>query len=190
MSPAVSYRPLAPWQVLSRRTLVSRRWLEVHEDRVRLANGRELAEFHVIDSPHWAAVLCVSKDDEVVLVRQYRHGIQGESLELPAGVIEPDEEPLAAAKRELGEETGYSAERWEPILSVATEPSRHTVRAHFFCALGATPAVERALDESEDIEVVRVPRQELFGLIESGRIVHGVHVGAILYAAQRGLIRL
>lgn len=186
----MSYRPLAPWQVLARRTIVSRRWLEVHEDRILLPNGREIAEFHLIEAPDWASVLCLTQDDEVVLVRQYRHGIQGESLELPAGVIEPGEEPLAAAQRELAEETGYLAERWQPILSVATEPSRHTVRAHFFCASMATPSVERALDESEDIDVVRVPRAELFELIEAGRIVHGVHVGAILYAAQRGLITL
>ena len=67
---------------------------------------------------------------------------------------------------------------------------RHTVYAHFFCALGATPSVERALDESEDIEVVTVPRTELVGLIESGQIIHGVHVGAILFAARRGLVEL
>jgi 8-oxo-dGTP pyrophosphatase MutT (NUDIX family) len=186
----VKYRPLVPWQVVERRTLISRRWLEVHEDRIRLPNGREMAEFHVLASPSWSSVLCLTASDEVVLVRQYRHGIGRESLELPAGVIEPGEAPLAAAKRELGEETGYAAERWSPLLSVATEPSRHTVQAHFFCALGATPSVERALDESEDIEVVHVPRTELVGLIEAGHIVHGVHVGAILFAARRGLITL
>jgi 8-oxo-dGTP pyrophosphatase MutT (NUDIX family) len=186
----VTYRPLVPWQVLERRTLISRRWLEVHEDRIRLANGREMAEFHVLDSPSWSSILCLTASDEVVLVRQYRHGIGRESLELPAGVIEPGEAPLAAAKRELGEETGYAAARWEPLLSVATEPSRHTVYAHFFCALAATPSVERALDESEDIEVVLVPRTELVGLIESGKIIHGVHVGAIFFAARRGLIEL
>ena len=186
----MKYRPLVPWQVLERKTLISRRWLEVHEDRIRLANGREMPEFHVVEGPNWAGVLCLTASDEVVLVRQYRHGIGRESLELPAGVLEPGEAPFAAAKRELGEETGYTAERWEPILSVATEPSRHTVHAHFFCALDATPSVERALDESEDIEVVRVPRTELLGLIESGTIVHGVHVGAILFAARRGLITL
>jgi hypothetical protein len=64
------------------------------------------------------------------------------------------------------------------------------VHAHFFCALGAVPAVERDLDESEDIEVVRVPLSELYALIERGVIVHGVHVGAILFAAKRGLIKL
>jgi len=186
----VTYRPLVPWQVLERRTLISRRWLTVYEDRVKLANGREMAEFHVLDSPTWAGVLCLTADDEIVLVRQYRHGIAGESLELPAGVIEPGEEPLAGAQRELREETGYLAESWQPIVSVATEPSRHTVRAHFFCALGATPSGVRALDESEDIDVVRVPRAEVLGLIDSGRIVHGIHIGAILLAARRGLVSL
>jgi hypothetical protein len=64
------------------------------------------------------------------------------------------------------------------------------VRAHFFCALAATPTGTRALDESEDIDVVRVPRRELLGLIEDGRISHGVHVGAILLASKRGLLAL
>jgi ADP-ribose pyrophosphatase len=186
----VTYRPLVPWQVLERRTLLSRRWLTVHEDRVRLANGREMDEFYVLEAPRWAGVVCLTQDDEIVLVRQYRHGIAGESLELPAGVIEPGEEPLAGARRELREETGYLAERWEHVMTVATEPSRHTVRAHFYCALGATPTGTRALDESEDIEVVRVPRSEVLGLIESGRIVHGVHIGALLLAARRGFVAL
>jgi 8-oxo-dGTP pyrophosphatase MutT (NUDIX family) len=162
----------------------------VHEDRVRLANGREIDEFHVIDQPSWAAALCHTKDDEIVLVRQYRHGVGRESLELSAGVIEEGEEPLAAAKRELREETGYVAERWEHIATFACEPSRQTVRAHFYCALGAVCSAERDLDESEDIEVVRVPRLELGKLLDQGDIIHGVHVGAILLAARRGLVTL
>ncbi|HEV8549182.1 MAG TPA: NUDIX hydrolase [Polyangiaceae bacterium] len=186
----MKYRPLAPWQVLERRTLVERRWLSVHQDRIRLGNGREIAEFHLIEAPHWASVVCLSEKGELVLVRQYRHGLGGESLELPAGVIDPGEEPLAAARRELGEETGYAAARWEPLVSLSPEPSRHTARAHFFCALGATASVERALDESEDIDVVPVPCAEVLGLIDGGTIVHAAHVGAILLAAQRGFITL
>ena len=186
----MTYRPLTAWQVLERRTLVERRWLTLHEDRVLLANGREMGEFHVVEAPNWAGVVCVTDDAELVLVRQYRHGIRSNSLELPAGVMEAGEEPLVAAKRELCEETGYLAERWEAVAAFATEPSRQTVHAHFFCALGATPTGARSLDESEDIEVVRVPCARVVALIESGEITHGVHVGAILLAAQRGLLTL
>jgi 8-oxo-dGTP pyrophosphatase MutT (NUDIX family) len=174
--------------VLAQRTLLERRWISVREDHVRLANGHEIEEFHVIGAPSWAGVLAVTESDEVVLVRQYRHGIAGESLELPAGVIEPGETPLDAAKRELLEETGYAAERWEPIASVATEPSRHTVRAHFFCALGAKSVAVHAPDASEEIELVLVSKKELVELVLRGDVLHGVHVGAILVADRRGLL--
>jgi 8-oxo-dGTP pyrophosphatase MutT (NUDIX family) len=174
--------------VLARRTLFERRWLSIEEDRVRLSNGHEIDEFHVIKTPAWAGVLAVTENDEVVLVRQYRHGIARESLELPAGVIEAGEEPLAAAKRELYEETGYAAEHWEPIAEVAPEPSRHATRAHFFFALGARARGSHSPDASEEIELVTVPRVELVELVLRGDVIHGVHVGAILLAERRGLL--
>ncbi|HEX6271842.1 MAG TPA: NUDIX hydrolase [Polyangiaceae bacterium] len=181
-------RPLAPWKVLKRRTLLERRWLEIHEEHVRLANGHEIEEFHVIGAPSWTGVLAVGENDEVALVRQYRHGIATASLELPAGIIESGEPPLDAARRELREETGYVSDRWELIATFATEPSRHTAHAHFFCALGAKPLAERALDESEELDLVVVPKRELLELVLRGDITHGVHVGAILLAERRGLL--
>ncbi|HYQ15420.1 MAG TPA: hypothetical protein VEQ58_06680, partial [Polyangiaceae bacterium] len=63
--------------MLSDTSLVSQRWLSVREQRVRLANGHEIERFHLIQGPHWAAVLCLTRDREVVLVRQYRHGLGG-----------------------------------------------------------------------------------------------------------------
>ena len=184
----MSSRRILPWQVLESREILKKRWLEVHEQRVRLGSGHEIAEFHQLVAPSWAAVLCVTEGDEVVLVRQYRHGIRGESVELPAGVLEDGESALDAAKRELREETGYVADAWFPIVSVATEPSRHTVFAHFFCARRARLEGERALEESEDIELVMVPRAELLSFCERGAIVHGVHLGAILLAERQGLL--
>src|SRR6185369_5279763 len=126
-----------PWQVLGSKLLVSERWLQLREDRVRLGNGHEIERFHVIHGPDWASVLCVTEDSEVVLVRQYRHGVGRPSLELPAGVIESHETPEEAARRELAEETGYESDDWVRIQSVSTEPARHTTQAHFFCARGA-----------------------------------------------------
>jgi 8-oxo-dGTP pyrophosphatase MutT (NUDIX family) len=177
-----------PWQVLDSRLLVDERWLQLREDRVRLGNGHQIDRFHVIHGPDWASVLCVTDASEVVLVRQYRHGIVSASLELPAGVIEPNETPEEAARRELAEETGYASDDWVRIQTVSTEPARHTTHAHFFCARGARQTQQPAPEDSEVLELVKVPLGELGRLATDGSIVHGVHVGAILVALQRRLV--
>jgi 8-oxo-dGTP pyrophosphatase MutT (NUDIX family) len=177
-----------PWQVLDSKLLIDERWLQLREDRVRLGNGHEIERFHVIHGPDWASVLCVTDASEVVLVRQYRHGIGSLSLELPAGVIEPSETPEEAARRELVEETGYESDDWVRIQNVSTEPARHTTRAHFFCARGARPTRKPAPEETEILELVHVPLADLSRLALDGSIVHGVHVGAILVALARGLV--
>jgi 8-oxo-dGTP pyrophosphatase MutT (NUDIX family) len=177
-----------PWHVLESKLLIDERWLQLHEQRVRLANGHEIERFHVIRSPDWASVLCVTNDSEVVLVRQYRHGASRASLELPAGVIEPHETPEEAARRELLEETGYESDDWVSIQSVSTEPARHTNRAHFFCARGARRTRQAAPEATEVLEQVLVPLSDLSRLALDGSIFHGVHVGAILVAFARGLV--
>jgi len=182
------FAPLPAWQVLSDTPLISQRWLEVREQRVRLANGHEIDRFHLIQGPQWAAVLCLTRDRDVVLVRQYRHGLGGSSLELPAGVLETEEAPLEGARRELREETGFEAESIEPLISVLPEPARNTMRAHFFFARGAVRVAELALDHSEELEVLLVPVTELFELIDHGQIVHAAHIAAILLAWRRGLL--
>lgn len=177
-----------PWTVLRRRTLVERRYLELREEHVRLANGQEIDDFYVIDMSDWAAVLCVTTANEIVLVRQYRHGVAKESIELPAGALEPNEDPDVAAARELLEETGYASQRWSRIAVLATDPSRQTAHAHFYCALQAERVRAPALDEAEELTVQLVSPAELFELIERGEITHGLHVAAILLAARRGLV--
>lgn len=179
---------MKPWQVLDSKLLIDERWLQLREDRVRLGNGHQIDRFHVIHGPDWASVLCVTDASEVVLVRQYRHGIGALSLELPAGVIEPNETPEEAARRELIEETGYESDDWVSIQSVSTEPARHTTRAHFFCARGARPTKRPAPEDTEVLELVKVPLADLSRLATDGSIIHGVHVGAILVALQRALV--
>jgi 8-oxo-dGTP pyrophosphatase MutT (NUDIX family) len=163
-------------------------FLSVWQERVRLANGSEIEDFCSIEAPDWAAVLCITPERRIVLVRQYRHGIRGESLELPAGALDPKEAPLLGAQRELLEETGYASERWQPLLVASMDPSRQVARAHFYCALDAELTAAPDLDPSEDLESFLVSRAELLALIDQGRLVHGIHIAAILMAERRGLL--
>jgi len=179
-----------PWQVLNEVTLVDTRWLRLREQRVKLNNGHEIEQFHVVDGPDWSAVVAVTPDDQVVFVRQYRHGARGLSLELPAGVIEPNEPSQRAAERELLEETGYVADSWQPLVVLSPEPARHSNRAHFFVALGARPFAEATPEPSEELLVELHPMNAIERLIQDGEISHGVHIGVILLAARRGFLRL
>lgn len=179
---------MKPWQVLESKQLLSERWLQLREDRVRLPNGHEIDRFHVIHSPDWSSILCVTEESEVVLVRQFRYALGEASLELPAGVIEPHETPEEAARRELMEETGYESDDWVSIQTVSTEPARHTNRAHFFCARRARAVRAPAPEETEVLELVKVPLADLERLVTDGTIVHGLHIGAVLAALSRGLV--
>lgn len=176
------------WKILSRKSILERRWLAISEQRVELPNGTIIDEFHVLDCPSWSAVIAVTPSHQLVLVEQYRHGLGRTSLELPAGVIDPGEQPRDSAIRELREETGYAAQRWQSLVELAPEPSRATHRAHFFVASDAHLLGAAQPEASEVIRVKLIPVDAVFDYIDSGEIVHAAHVAAILLAARRGLL--
>jgi 8-oxo-dGTP pyrophosphatase MutT (NUDIX family) len=181
-------RPLAPWRVLERTPLLERTYRRVTQDRVRLDDGREIDDFCLFHSPDWAAVLCVTEDGRIALVRQYRYGLGGISWELPAGALEPGEDALAGARRELLEETGYAAEAWQPLLTASIDPARQSSRAPLFFALACRRVAKPALDATEELETVLLTRDELLALIDRGELQHGIHLAAVLLAVRRGLL--
>lgn len=181
---------MKPWSVTKSQTIVDRKWLTVKEQHIALPHGGEIAEFHLIESPDWASTLALTDTGHIVLVDQYRHGAGRVSRELPAGVIEPGETPVHAARRELEEETGFVADHWEHLITVNTEPARHTTHGHFYFAKGARRAADQRVDPSEYIDVVLLETKQILPAIAQGTILHGVHVGAIMLAVARGLVRL
>ena len=178
------------WLVTKSETLVAKKWLTVKEQRIALPHGGEISDFHLLEAPDWASVIAVTEAGQVVFVDQYRHGAGRVSRELPAGVIDAGETPEQAARRELEEETGFVAQQWEHLFTTNVEPNRLTSRAHFFVAQGARRLAAQHVDPSENIEVVLLEPTDILAAILDGTILHGVHVGAIMLAARRGLVKL
>ncbi len=180
--------PMRPWTVLKSRYLLKRWWMNVREDHVRLPGGAELEEFHVIEYPDWACVICLDEADRLVMVRQYRHAVGRVSLEFPAGSLDKDETPLEGAKRELLEETGYSAERWISMGKCAPDPSKHDHYAHLFVAYGAHPVQAQQLDESEDVGIEIIGLEQIGARVNSGELFHGIHLAAFYMAREKGFL--
>ncbi|HXU71051.1 MAG TPA: NUDIX hydrolase [Polyangia bacterium] len=144
--------------------------------------GRE-HEFWIVDAPDWCNIVPLTRAGEVVMVRQQRHGIGSETLELPGGMIDPtDASPLEAARRELLEETGYRATELVPTGVIAPNPAMQTNRCWSFLARDVELVAAPALDGGEDIDVVLVPYAEIPARVAAGEISHALVVVAFAYA--------
>jgi len=136
-------------------------------------------DFFVLDAPDWVNVIPLTPDEKVVCVRQYRAGTDTVTLEIPGGMIDPgDPTPTAAAAREMREETGYLANRYEDLGVVAPNPAIQSNRCHTICAVDAYRDGPQALDGSEVIDVELVDLADIPSLIMSGRITHSLVVAA------------
>ncbi|MHC4548674.1 MAG: NUDIX hydrolase [Planctomycetota bacterium] len=173
------------WQRLGGELIHDAGIFKVRRDRYEY-RGRPVHPFYVLESAPWVNVVPVTDEGEVVLVRQYRHGVQELSLEIPGGVVDAaDADPAAAAARELVEETGYLADRWELLGSVTNNPAILDNRTHCYLATGLHRVAEPAPDEHEDLVVERRPAARLPGLIESGEIHHSLSVCALCLYLRR-----
>jgi ADP-ribose pyrophosphatase len=150
--------------------LVDDRWLRIRHARPAMADGTTPEPSTVIEHPDWVDVIALTADHRIVLIDQYRHAVGEVRTELPAGAVDGDEEPLAAAKRELLEETGYASEEWHLLGSAAVHPALQTNRIYSFLALNARRIADQALDEGEQIHCYEVPFGEFIDNVETGTV--------------------
>lgn len=145
-----------------------------------------MRDFYVVTAPDWINVIPVTDDDRVILVRQYRFGVEGSTLEIPGGMCDDGEPPADAARRELREETGYEAGELELLGSVHPNPAIQNNRCHSFLAPGVRRAGAPDPDTDEAIEVVEVPLSEISGLIAGGKITHALVIAAFHHLGLAG----
>ncbi|MGL5809581.1 MAG: NUDIX hydrolase [Nocardioides sp.] len=160
-----THRPA--WERVGPDRVVYPGFLRILQRTLRLADGR-LVDWDLLDIPPTVTVLPLTGSREVVCVRQFRPGADRHVLSLPGGLIDPGEDALTAARRELREETGYDCAELE--LVAQTRPHSATSPRSITVAHGCVPRFEQSLDEYEDCEVVVIPLDELRRLVKTGEL--------------------
>jgi len=173
---------LKRWSRLASETVYRCRVFSLRRDRSRSPRTGLDHDFFVLDAGDWVNVVPVTANDEVVLIRQYRHGVGDFTLEIPGGMIDPgDPSPLAAARREMLEETGYDSDDVIALGEIHPNPAIQGNRCHTFLARNVVKQREPSFDTTEEAEVVLVPSRAIPDLVRSRQISHALVVVAFYW---------
>ncbi|HEY3756325.1 MAG TPA: NUDIX hydrolase [Opitutaceae bacterium] len=163
------------------RTLASTRIFDLRSVAYRHPKREAGREFVMIASPDWVNVIALTTDERIVLVRQFRIGIDDFSWEVPGGIIDSGEDPVAAGVRELREETGHGGARARLLASVHPNPAIMNNRCHFVLVEQAWNSHPLEWDHDEELETLTVPVEETFAWARAGRITHSLSVCALMH---------
>ena len=162
---------IRPWRLLRSEIVFDEPWYKLRRDWAVLPDGRKVDDYYLSLRPEVVLIFALTADEEVVMVRQYKHGAASILMEFPGGTFRPTEEAgAAAAARELVEETGYTAAQFELLGTAWDDPTRQDNRVHMYLARGAMRTQAQSLDEYEDIEVVLVPLRKLKAMCLKGEL--------------------
>lgn len=150
-------------------------WFTVRKERVEMTNGSQIASYYVSEFPDWVNVIAITKDHQMLLIRQYRHAVGQVSYELCAGVCDAtDSSPLESAKRELLEETGYGQGNWQEWMVICPNPSIQTNFTHCFLATDVEWVQNPMLEHTEEITVHLLSKEEVRTLLNNNEILQAL----------------
>lgn len=173
------------WEKLSSKYLVKEKWATLRVDTCRMPDGTLIDDYYVLEYPGWVNAVAITEDDQVIIIKQYRHAAAEVITEIPGGCIDPGETPEQAVKRELLEETGYSFDRIEPLGTLYANPSTGNNKTYSFLATGGKKTHEQHLDGREEIVVELISMQELREMLFDNQFTQALHASAIFYALIR-----
>ncbi len=169
-------------ELVKREYIYRGRILNLRLDTVRVSNGDETIR-EVIEHPGAVVIAAVDAEENVLLVKQYRHAVGRELLELPAGTLEKNESPEQAAPRELKEETGYSAQRWELLTSFYSSPGILTEEMRVYLARDLSAGTSHP-EGDEDLQLEKLPLHEALTRVERGEIQDAKRIVGLLLVGQ------
>ena len=176
-------KPPRRWRKLRTEPHATTRIFDVVRATYQHPDREQPRDFFVINAPDWVNVVALTPDHQLVLVRQFRYGIDDFSLEVPGGVIEAGEDPVAAGQRELREETGYVGTSARLLGTVHPNPAMQSNRCHLVLVEQARRAADLEWDPDEELEIITRPLDEVYALAASGGITHALVLNALLLFA-------
>ena len=162
------------------------KWATLRVDTCDLRNGVVKDDYYVLEYPNWVNAVAITAEGKIVFVRQYRHGADIISLEIPGGVIDGEESPESAIRRELLEETGYSFSNAEMIATLYPNPATSNNKTFVYLMTGGVKTQEQHLDDHEILEVEEYSVEETKQLLLENKIPQSLHASALFY----GLLKL
>lgn len=170
------------WKICHSEYIHKGPWATLRSDKCEMPDGRIVEQYYVLEYPNWVNAVALTAGNKIIMVRQYRHAANIVSLEIPGGVIDGDEAPIAAMRRELLEETGYQFDDIELIATIYPNPSTANNQTYCYLAKGGIKVQEQALDEHEEIIVEEYTIDEVKQLLADNKIAQSLHCTALFYA--------
>ena len=171
-----------PWKIHSTKEILKTPIFNVHVDHSECPRTGARGDFYRFKFGDWVNIVAVTANNEIVMIRQFRHGNKKWELEIPGGLIDrTDRDPEFAGQRELFEETGYKGENARTIGAVCPNPALQDNICHTVFVDHAVRASEPEMEKCEDIETVLIPVKKVRSLMENGKITHGLVMNALMF---------
>lgn len=177
---------MKPWKTLARETVFDHsKYLRVENHTVLLPDGRVIRDWPWVIAPDYVNIVGVTEEGHFLCFRQTKYGVEGTTLAVPGGYLEPDEDPLAGGRRELLEETGYEAAEWIHLGSFRVGANRGFGTSHLYLARGARRVTRPDADDLEEQELLIFSRPRLEAALAAGEFKVLAWAAAVAFALRR-----
>lgn len=174
------------WKTLSSEYLFKDTWLKARRDKCLRSDGKIIEPYYVMEYPEWVAGLALTSNDEVILIKQYRHALGEVCIELPGGCVDAADNNFEdAVRREFLEETGYTFKTAEHLGRTSANPSTNENTLQMFLLTGGEKLQEQQLDQNEEIVVFTVSLDQFKQMLLDHVFIQSMHVAAIFYALHK-----